>query len=71
MEDGILKTTQREWQREVSEYRKSGKNKKEWCSERGLSLSTLSGWLARKKKIDQAAAAGKDPEKDCFSVSDN
>ena len=69
-EDGILKTVQREWQKEVSEYRKSGKTKKEWCSERGIALSTFSGWLARKKKIDKAADAGKDLKNDYISVSD-
>ena len=69
-EDGILKTAQRERQKEVSEYRKSGKTKKAWCSERGIALSTFSGWLARGKKIDKAVAAGKDPEKDFFSDMD-
>ena len=69
-EDRILKTAQRERQKEVSEYLKSGKTKKEWCSERGIALSTFSGWLARKKKIDKTAITRKDLDKDCISDMD-
>lgn len=53
--------SKREWKQELSEYRKSGKRKKEWCLEYGVPLSTFNGWLAREKKAFKAAAE-KDPE---------
>ena len=70
-EEKILKSVLREWQKELMEYRQSGKNKKEWCSERVIPLSTFNGWLAREKKNSKKATVKKDIEKDRFFDMEN
>lgn len=54
MERGKI-TSKRDWKRELLEYRKSGKRKREWCLECEVPLSTFNGWLAREKKAFKAA----------------